>query len=303
MSSEFKDQDRPSRRPDGDNSKLASTGDAKKARRKYGLPLRKNLNGTDPHFDVLRAQRLAAPATVYVECFLERIRWKRMPPNSTVRPTDFLMPKANFTRNVRARRTRRFLRLNFIPKTELSRCPTWRGRQTAKHGKKNAFRQVRRPTRLGRAFIPMAREASREIDRLSIGPEGVGNLVFSIADVDFYRMLPTAGYTKGSPTGGSAHRRRRGRYPARDPRQRLLRLQTVSPQRVAAAAKFGSPNQRSAANSRRPEIRRCDFHPGQPAGRGDRLLAQFVDRYDRADLRHRRPADRMAKSAMMGRET
>ena len=40
-----------------------------KARRKYGLPPRKNADGSDPRFDALRAQRLAAPATVYVECF------------------------------------------------------------------------------------------------------------------------------------------------------------------------------------------------------------------------------------------
>ncbi len=40
-----------------------------KARQKYGLPPRKNRDGSDQRFDVLRAQRLAAPVTVYVECF------------------------------------------------------------------------------------------------------------------------------------------------------------------------------------------------------------------------------------------
>ncbi len=40
-----------------------------KARRKYGLPPRKNPDGTVPVFDGLRAQRLAAPAKVYVEQF------------------------------------------------------------------------------------------------------------------------------------------------------------------------------------------------------------------------------------------
>ena len=32
---------------------------------------------------------------------------------------------------------------------------------------------------------------------MSIGRTGVGNLISSIADLDFYRMLPTGGYTKG----------------------------------------------------------------------------------------------------------
>ena len=40
-----------------------------KARLKYGLPPRKNPDGTVPVFDGLRAQRLAAPAKVYVEQF------------------------------------------------------------------------------------------------------------------------------------------------------------------------------------------------------------------------------------------
>jgi len=40
-----------------------------KARRKYGLPTQKNPDGSEPRFDALRAQRLAAPATVYVEYF------------------------------------------------------------------------------------------------------------------------------------------------------------------------------------------------------------------------------------------
>src|SRR6185437_3419684 len=40
-----------------------------KARAKYGLPLLKNEDGTTAKFDVLRAQRLAQPVTLYVEQF------------------------------------------------------------------------------------------------------------------------------------------------------------------------------------------------------------------------------------------
>src|SRR5215469_9031129 len=40
-----------------------------KARTKHGLPLLRNHDGSAARFDVLRPQRLAAPATVYVEQF------------------------------------------------------------------------------------------------------------------------------------------------------------------------------------------------------------------------------------------
>jgi L-asparaginase len=46
-------------------------------------------------------------------------------------------------------------------------------------------------------FFPDGSRSFEEIDRLSIGMNGLGNLISSIADVDFYRVLPTAGYTKG----------------------------------------------------------------------------------------------------------
>ena len=40
-----------------------------KAREKYGLPPRTNPDGTPMRFDVLRAQRLAVPVTVYIDQF------------------------------------------------------------------------------------------------------------------------------------------------------------------------------------------------------------------------------------------
>jgi hypothetical protein len=40
-----------------------------KAREKYGYPLRTNADGTPMRSDVLRAQRIAAPVTVYIEQF------------------------------------------------------------------------------------------------------------------------------------------------------------------------------------------------------------------------------------------
>src|ERR671920_2329273 len=56
----------------GDNATIQNTPalvTSNKARAKYGLPPLNNPDDSPARFDVLRAQRLAAPVTVYVEQF------------------------------------------------------------------------------------------------------------------------------------------------------------------------------------------------------------------------------------------
>jgi L-asparaginase len=55
------------------------------------------------------------------------------------------------------------------------------------------------PEHARQGFYPDGSRSFEEIDRLSVGAAGVGNLISSFADVDFYRVLPTGGYTKGLP--------------------------------------------------------------------------------------------------------
>jgi hypothetical protein len=56
------------------------------------------------------------------------------------------------------------------------------------------------PAHLARQpFYPDGSRSFEEIDRLGVGEKGVGNLISSHADIDFYRILPPAGYTKGLP--------------------------------------------------------------------------------------------------------
>ena len=57
----------PARRRRIQNSEPLVTSN--KAREKYGLPLKTNADGSPIRFDVLRAQRLAAPVKVYIEQF------------------------------------------------------------------------------------------------------------------------------------------------------------------------------------------------------------------------------------------
>ncbi len=44
-------------------------------------------------------------------------------------------------------------------------------------------------------FFPDGSRSFAEIDQLAIGTDGVGNLISSLAEVDFHRIVPPAGYT------------------------------------------------------------------------------------------------------------
>jgi L-asparaginase len=48
-------------------------------------------------------------------------------------------------------------------------------------------------------FFPDGSRSFEEIDRLQIGEKGTGNLISANAEIDFYRVLPPSGYTKGLP--------------------------------------------------------------------------------------------------------
>ena len=48
-------------------------------------------------------------------------------------------------------------------------------------------------------FFPDGSRSFEEIDRLQIGVKGLGNLISTNADVDFYRVMPPGGFKKGLP--------------------------------------------------------------------------------------------------------
>src|SRR5258705_13998994 len=46
-------------------------------------------------------------------------------------------------------------------------------------------------------FYPDGARLFEEIDRLGVGDKGVGNQISGRAEIDFYRVMPSSGYTKG----------------------------------------------------------------------------------------------------------
>jgi hypothetical protein len=168
------------------------------ARNKYGLPLRNNPDGSPQRFDVLRAQRLAKPATVYVECFsahpLESDAAELYGP-----PDGYLDTNGAFHGERTSKDDKPVYEIEIRPEDGLYPLP-YMARQADGSAWEEECTSLGAPAEKARqGFYADGSRSFEEIDRLSIGMNGLGNLVSSQADVDFYRVLPTAGYTKGLP--------------------------------------------------------------------------------------------------------
>jgi hypothetical protein len=167
-----------------------------KARRKYDLPLLRNPDGTVAQFDALRPQRLAAPVTVYVEQFsahpLESDAAELYGP-----PDGYLDKNDRFHRERQDSTDKPVYEIELHPEDGLYPLP-YMARQTngqvweeecAFPGGSDEY--ARQP------FFPDGSRSFEEIDRLHISVKGLANLISSKVDVDFYRVLPPAGYRKG----------------------------------------------------------------------------------------------------------
>jgi L-asparaginase len=169
-----------------------------KARRKYGLPPRNNPDGSEQRFDVLRAQRLAAPAKIYVECFsahpLEADAAELYGP-----PDGYLDAEGVFRKERSGADDKAVFEIEIQPEDGLYPLP-YMARQANGQAWEEECTTPGAPAEQARqGFYPDGSRSFEEIDRLSVGAAGVGNLISSFADVDFYRVLPTGGYTKGLP--------------------------------------------------------------------------------------------------------
>ena len=167
-----------------------------KARGQHGLPPLANPDGSPARFDVLRPQRLATPATVYVEQFsahpLERDAAELYAP-----PDGYIDAEGRFHEDRQDAGDIAVYRVEIRPEDGLYPLPymarqadgsAWEGDGVTPQA---PAEQCRQP------FYPDGSRSFEEINRLGIGGAGVGNLISSRADVDFYRVLPSSGYKKG----------------------------------------------------------------------------------------------------------
>jgi hypothetical protein len=165
-----------------------------KARQEHGLPPRRSAAGEPLRYDALRAQRLAAPATVYVEQFsahpLERDAAELYGP-----PDGYADADGMVHRQPTSPADKPVYRIELRPEDGLYPLPYMARQADGSPWEEECAAPGSPLARQG--FYPDGSRAFEEIDRLGIGDDGTAGLLSAIADVRFHRIQPPSGYTKG----------------------------------------------------------------------------------------------------------
>ena len=169
-----------------------------KARVRRGLPPLLNPDGSTPAFDALRAQRLAAPAKVYVEQFsahpLEVEAAELYGP-----PDGYLDAAGAFHAEKTSEADKPVYEVELHPDDGLYPLPYMALQADGSPWEEECATPGAPEARARQGFFPDGSRSFEEIDRLSIGVDGTVNLISSLAEVDFYRGAPPGGYRKGKP--------------------------------------------------------------------------------------------------------
>ncbi len=187
-----------------------------KAREKHGLPPRLNEQGGVPRFDALRAQRLAAPAKIYVEQFSAH-PLEQDAAELYGTPDGYIGADGTFSKSPRSADDKPVYEIELRPEDGLYPLPYMALQQDGKAWEEEGTVPLAPAGKNRQGFFPDGSRSFEEIDRLSVGVDGLAGVISAIADVDFHRVLPPAGYTKGQPASarsdvgeGDIHRERRG---------------------------------------------------------------------------------------------
>jgi L-asparaginase len=167
-----------------------------KAREKHGLALRRHADGSTVRFDVLRAQRLAAPVTVYIEQFSAH-PLERDAAELYAAPDGYLNAGGVFSKDRTSPDDKPVYEVTLRPEDGLYPLP-YMARQANGQAWEGDGTEKSAPAELCRVpFFPDGSRLFEEIERLGISDEGVGCLLSAKAEFDFYRALPSGGYSKG----------------------------------------------------------------------------------------------------------
>ena len=167
-----------------------------KARSAKGLPLLTDIEGNPSRFDPLRPQRLAAAATVYVEQFSAH------PLEADLAelygdPDGYVDAAGEFSTTRNSLEDKPVYKVELLPEDGYFPLPymalqadgsPWDADGTGPRVPRDKSRQP---------FMPDGSRVFEEVDRLGVDGHGHGSAISNLAEVDFFRLAPSGGYTKG----------------------------------------------------------------------------------------------------------
>jgi L-asparaginase len=169
-----------------------------KARAKYGLAPRTNLDGTTARFDALRGQRLAAPATIYVEAFsahpLEADAARLYAP-----PDGYLDAAGQLHATRQSAADKPVYAIEIRPEDGLYPLPYMARQHDGAAWEEECAQPGASEDQARQGFFPDGSRSFEEIDRFELGADGTANQISAKADIDFFRILPPSGFTQGLP--------------------------------------------------------------------------------------------------------
>jgi hypothetical protein len=254
---------------------------------KDGRPARQNPDGTIPAFDPLRAQRLAVPAKVYVEQFsahpLEADMAELYGP-----PDGYIGSDGTFRKTRANADDKPVYEIELNPDDGLYSLPYMAIQADGNPWDEECASPGAPANKARQGFFPDGSRSFEEIDRFSIGVDGMASQISSLAIVDFYRGAPPSGYTKGLP----AHLRTDKGEGDIPPEVRGKDFYPYKPYHLASAPP--RPMLAKVTNDMQALVSSGNYDGviGLRAvrSRGNRLLVQSPDRHHTADLRQCGPA-------------
>lgn len=169
-----------------------------KARAKHGLKPRANPDGTPQKFDALRAQRLAAPAKVYVEQFsahpLESDRAELY-----AAPDGYIGADGSFSKTRKAATDKPVYEVELKPEDGLYPLPYMGVQADGSAWEEESSAPGAPAAKSRQGFFPDGSRSFEEIDRLGVDHHGLANRLSSVADIAFHRVAPPGGFTRGLP--------------------------------------------------------------------------------------------------------
>src|SRR5579862_156820 len=169
-----------------------------KARAKHDLPLMKAADGSALKFDALRAQRLAAPVKVYVEQFSAH-PLERDAAELYGAPDGYVDVDGVFHKERRGAEDKPVYEIELKPEDGLYPLPYMATQVDGAAWEEECAEALAPAAKARQGFFPDGSRSFEEIDRLSVAGESKARALSSFAEIDFYRLLPPSGYTKGLP--------------------------------------------------------------------------------------------------------